>query len=116
MQTAVVLGNPKPKHELIDPDGLARVGEFVNVNDVLVNKESPIKKPNTTRGVGLQAPQQFTPMPERWKGSKNADGYVDSVMLSSNHDEHMIVKVSHETFSMDLLIQRQLRALCTQKA
>ena len=71
---------------------MARVGEAVDVNDVLVNKESPIKMPNTTKGIGIRAPMEYTPVPEKWKGSKNADGFVDSVMISSNHDDAMIVK------------------------
>lgn len=66
-------GKAKPKYGLIDWDGLPKVGEFVDNNDVLVNKESPIKTPGHTRGVGTQQPVQFTPMPEKWKGSKNAD-------------------------------------------
>ena len=65
----------------------------MEVNDVLVNKESPIKMPNSTKGIGIRAPDQYTATPEKWKGSKNADGHVDSVMISSNHDDSLIVKV-----------------------
>jgi len=82
----------KPKYHLLDEDGMARVGEAVEVNDILVNKESPIKMPNTTKGIGIRAPEQYTAVPEKWKGSKNADGFVDSVMISSNHDDSLIVK------------------------
>eukprot|EP00035_Acanthoeca_spectabilis_P004176 m.99830 g.99830 ORF g.99830 m.99830 type:complete len:1167 (-) comp12472_c0_seq1:7267-10767(-) len=85
-------GNPKPKYELIDWDGLPKVGEFVRNNDVLVNKESPIKTPGHTRGVGMEQRVQFTPMADKWKGSKNADAYVDSVMLSSNADDFLVIK------------------------
>jgi hypothetical protein len=31
-------------------------------------------------------------MPEKWKGSKDADAYVDSVMLSSNADDYLVIK------------------------
>eukprot|EP00039_Didymoeca_costata_P008121 m.108328 g.108328 ORF g.108328 m.108328 type:complete len:1159 (+) comp13958_c0_seq4:354-3830(+) len=86
-------GNPKPRYELLDNDGLARVGEYVRVNDILVNKETPVKTPNTPHGIEPLGEEQYQPMPDKWKGSKNADAYVDSVMLSSNHDEYLIVKV-----------------------
>ena len=38
-------GVPKPGYHLLDQDGMARVGEPVKFNDVLVNKETPIKMP-----------------------------------------------------------------------
>lgn len=87
-------GMPKPHHQLIESDGMAAVGEFVNVGDVLVNKQMPVKDNSAGLRVGHDPSQQrsYTDMPEKWKGSKNADAYVDSVMLTSNNDDFMIVK------------------------
>jgi len=72
---------------------MPRVGEFVRVNDVLVNKLSPKKDANLPMQV---QDDEFTELPEKWKGSKNADAYVDSVMITQANDidqQKMVVKV-----------------------
>ena len=78
---------------LIDSDGMPRVGEFVRVNDVLVNKLSPKKDANMPMQV---QDDEFTELPEKWKGSKNADAYIDNVMITQANDldqQKMVVKV-----------------------
>ncbi len=71
-----------------------RVGEFVENNEVLVNKETPISKSAGVLDLS-GAVKEFAPKPERWKGPLGGcDAFVDRVMLTSNSEDFFIIKVS----------------------
>lgn len=77
-------------HGRLDDDGICKVGEVLRDKDVLVNKEVPV----ILSGRGASAgPAMFKPAPLKYKSKNGQDAYVDSVMLASTSDEHLVVKV-----------------------
>jgi len=82
------------KQEYLDPDGICQVGQVLEPNYVLVNKESP-----TNQGELVDATTSFTPMvansykPTKltYKGSGPAT--VDKVLITSNEHDNFIIKV-----------------------
>ena len=75
--------DPKYKRQqYLDPDGICQVGEVIESNSVLVNKESPA----ATEG-------EFKPSSLSYKGATRAT--VDKVLLAaSSESQDMTVKVS----------------------
>lgn len=69
------------------------MGEYLENNDVLVNKEIPCNTSSVQFG-NLGIANDFVPKPERWKGPQGGDAFVDKVMLSANSEDFFIIKVS----------------------
>ena len=74
-------------YSALDTDGICKPGEKVSPGDILVNKQSP----SNTSDFADMSEITYKPSPDRFKGS--APCYVDKVVLSSNSDTHLIIKV-----------------------
>merc|ERR1719231_1540633 len=80
------------KHEVLDFDGICAPGTKVQGNQVLINKSMPVK------GSSSGAPMQINPTDVVHKECavkyKNFEpSMIDSVMLTSNTEEHFLMKV-----------------------
>mmetsp|Transcript_43794 Transcript_43794/g.105889 ORF Transcript_43794/g.105889 Transcript_43794/m.105889 type:complete len:1171 (+) Transcript_43794:84-3596(+) len=79
----------------LDQDGVAGVGAKISMGQILVNKmvpkdiSTPINDPSELRD------DAFKNAPLTYKDK--ADGYVDQVLLTSNHDDHFLVKILMRT-------------------
>ncbi|KAI9563545.1 hypothetical protein GHT06_011008 [Daphnia sinensis] len=87
---------PTWKHEIIDMDGFACVGQPVQPKQVLINKIMPTV-PVVTVAPGAPGAPAAAPMPEyrdvpiTYKGP--IPSYVEKVMFSSNAEEANIIKI-----------------------
>eukprot|EP00730_Choanoeca_flexa_P002715 TRINITY_DN11144_c0_g1_i2.p1 TRINITY_DN11144_c0_g1~~TRINITY_DN11144_c0_g1_i2.p1 ORF type:complete len:1157 (+),score=338.60 TRINITY_DN11144_c0_g1_i2:119-3589(+) len=77
-------GNVAPGMKVLDRDGIAAVGEPLRDRDVLVNKHTPVRKGGE---------DDFIPTNVRYKGTRGKDAYCDQVMLASNSEESMLIKI-----------------------
>ena len=68
---------------------MIQVGEVLEPNHILVNKYSPV---NQTEAMEGDAQHEFKSTKLTYKGSVQAT--VDKVLITSNENEHFIVKVS----------------------
>eukprot|EP00047_Mylnosiga_fluctuans_P014364 m.37832 g.37832 ORF g.37832 m.37832 type:complete len:1129 (-) comp5470_c0_seq2:180-3566(-) len=75
-------------YELLDGDGICRVGEAIKQRDILINKQTPV---NTITQLGGAEPT-YRNAPLSYKGAKG-DAYVESVMLTSTTEENLLVKI-----------------------
>jgi DNA-directed RNA polymerase III subunit RPC2 len=83
-------GLPQKRYDVIQPDGIAGVGERVESGDIFVNKQTPANaNDNTFTGPPTSVAYKNTPMSYK----SPAPGYVDKVMLSNTESENLLVKV-----------------------
>lgn len=76
----------------MDNDGIAAVGAKIENGDVYINKQTPI---NTRDPVPDSYPQMdsfYKPTPQYYKGPSGETGVVDKVLLTSNEENHFLVK------------------------
>ena len=84
-----IMGPPETtnyRYNCIDTDGLCKVGERIMPGQIFVNKHTPSNTSTPTSSSDLTRPSPIT-----FKGP--SPQYVDKVMLSSNENEHFIIKV-----------------------
>jgi DNA-directed RNA polymerase III subunit RPC2 len=79
------------KYEILEPDGLAGVGETIKSGHVYINKQTPIE---TSARVGMDVDPtavsyKNTPMVFKYPG----EATVDDVLLSTNEEDQTIIKV-----------------------
>ncbi|KUJ08545.1 putative DNA-directed RNA polymerase III subunit RPC2 [Mollisia scopiformis] len=78
------------KHSVLEPDGLAMVGEMLRVGQTMINKEMPLN--TTSTGIGSDyGTNEHKPAPMNYKIPEPS--YVDKVMLSQQENESLVVKV-----------------------
>lgn len=78
------------KHESLDIDGLATVGQQIKAGEAMVKKETP--KDQTTTGIGLdRGPNEFADASISYKIPDPA--YIDKVMVSKTEKDTTIIKV-----------------------
>ncbi|KAI0033036.1 beta and beta-prime subunits of DNA dependent RNA-polymerase [Vararia minispora EC-137] len=83
-------GNPQKKYDIVQPDGLAGVGERVDPGDVYINKQSPANaNDNSFAGSAASAPYKNAPMTYK----SPVAGYIDKVMLSDTENDQTLIKV-----------------------
>jgi DNA-directed RNA polymerase III subunit RPC2 len=79
------------KYQPLDLDGICRVGERVYPGDVLINKQMPANTNDTLANPSNLPDSQYRPQAVSYKGAEHA--YVDKVLLTSNENDHFLVKV-----------------------
>ncbi|RDL38245.1 DNA-directed RNA polymerase subunit beta [Venustampulla echinocandica] len=81
---------PIKKHAILGSDGLAMVGEQVNMGEVYLNKEVPLN--TTSTGIGSDyGTNEHKPAPMTYRLPDHS--YIDKIMLSQTENESMVVKV-----------------------
>ncbi|EDQ88087.1 uncharacterized protein MONBRDRAFT_26625 [Monosiga brevicollis MX1] len=75
---------PAPRDEAGNAKGIVAVGQPMYNRDVLVNKQTPIK-----RGTEID----YASTQVRYKGTVGKDAYCDQVMVSSNNEDSMLIKI-----------------------
>ncbi|KAI9208192.1 uncharacterized protein BJ171DRAFT_490567 [Polychytrium aggregatum] len=81
-----------PRYEAIDLDGLAHVGEICKKGNILINKQSPVETAAMDgRSDGDMTTVTYKPAMESYKYP--CDGAVDQVLLTTNEEDQMLVKV-----------------------
>ncbi|BFZ55588.1 DNA-directed RNA polymerase III complex subunit Rpc2 [Savitreella phatthalungensis] len=78
------------KHKVLDPDGIAVVGEHIRSGQVFLNKQTPVNANDNGPG-GPVAPSGFRQTPGVYKGAET--GIIDKVMLSTTESDQTLVKV-----------------------
>ena len=80
-----------PKFRALDLDGIVAAGERVEPEQVIINKFSPVNTHTVITDRASVSEKDYRPAPLIYRAP--ADGYVDKVLLTSNGDDQMIVKV-----------------------
>jgi DNA-directed RNA polymerase III subunit RPC2 len=85
-------GVPIKKHQLLEGDGLAAVGEKVSSGEVYLNKVTPDQALSAgITGSDVGRPVSYTPAPQTYKLMDPS--YIDKVMISVTEGESQIIKV-----------------------
>lgn len=79
------------KYAPLDLDGLCRVGERVFPGEMLVNKQMPANQTDTLANPSNLPDSQYRPQAMTYRGAEHA--YVDKVLLTSNENDHFLIKV-----------------------
>ncbi|CDW58523.1 DNA directed RNA polymerase III subunit RPC2 [Trichuris trichiura] len=82
------------KHEALDADGIVRAGALVQNNQVLVNKMVPVTPGEVLTSLDnqpLRVEAEYKESPLVYRGPGPC--YVEKVLITSNVDEHYLVKV-----------------------
>jgi len=79
------------KYQPLDVDGLCRVGERVFPGDILVNKQMPANTNDTLANPTALPDSQYRGQAVTYRGAEHA--YIDKVLLTSNENDHFLVKV-----------------------
>ena len=92
-QVDPVTGNKIFKHNILDADGLAGVGERVYSGQVLVNKQTPIEtsvRATAGSSVGEVSNIEFksTPITYKYPG----DGVIDRILITTNEEDQTLLK------------------------
>lgn len=78
------------RYDIIQPDGLAGVGERVDPGDIYVNKQSPTNaSDNSFTGQAASVPYKNTPLTYK----SPVAGYIDKVMVTDTENEQTLIKV-----------------------
>ena len=75
------------RHQTLDADGIVAPGARVKSRQVLVNKETPLVTQSLDQPLG----NSYKPMPTTHKGP--TDAYAERVMMTSNNDDSVLIKV-----------------------
>ena len=78
------------KYDIIQPDGLAGVGERVDPGDVYINKQTPTNA-NDHSFTGQAASVAYKNAPMSYKSP--VAGYIDKVMVSDTENDQTLIKV-----------------------
>jgi DNA-directed RNA polymerase III subunit RPC2 len=81
------------KHEVLDTDGIAGVGERLNTGNVLINKQIPSEtsvRVVQDNSMGDISGISFKPAPVTYKYP--GDGVVDRVMITTNEEDQTLIK------------------------
>ena len=86
------------KYKAIDEDGICCVGEKLENNDVMVNKESPTDTSTNLGAFGLGGTAPGATSNVEYKSSSisyrgAAESYVDKVLITSNENEQHLIKI-----------------------
>mmetsp|Transcript_28385 Transcript_28385/g.45985 ORF Transcript_28385/g.45985 Transcript_28385/m.45985 type:complete len:1140 (+) Transcript_28385:58-3477(+) len=79
------------KLQIIDDDGICAPGEIIHPGDVYINKQTPLNTTDTVSAPDALPDSAYKPSGMMYKGS--VDAVVDKVMLTSNEEEHLLIKV-----------------------
>jgi len=79
------------RYEVLDDDGICAVGQRLAPGDVFVNKQVPANTSELQRSDPTTG--EFRPAPVTYKGPEHHDTYIDRVMISSNENEHFVIKI-----------------------
>ena len=83
-------GNKVKKYDIIQPDGLAGVGERVDPGDVYINKQTPTNaNDNSFTGQAATVPYKNTPMTYK----SPVAGQIDKVMITDTENDQTLIKV-----------------------
>ncbi|EEB93755.1 hypothetical protein MPER_07551 [Moniliophthora perniciosa FA553] len=83
-------GKITKKFDIIQPDGLAGVGERVDPGDVYINKQTPMNaNDNTFTGQAATVPYKNSPMTYK----SPVAGNIDKVMISETENDQTLIKV-----------------------
>ncbi|CAH0393363.1 unnamed protein product [Bemisia tabaci] len=82
---------PPYKHEILDGDGIAAIGQQVKERQILVNKSMPLLNV-ASPGTPQATLPEYKEVPVSYRTS--APSYVEKVMVSSNHDDAFLIKLS----------------------
>lgn len=78
------------KHEALDDDGLAIVGQRIHSGEAMVKKETPLDM--TTTGIGLdRGPSEYRDTAVSYRIADPA--YIDKVMISQTEKDTTVIKV-----------------------
>ncbi|KAJ9081522.1 DNA-directed RNA polymerase III complex subunit Rpc2 [Entomophthora muscae] len=80
---------PIDKHRVLDPDGIAGVGQRIEPGQVYLNKSSPqvdTSDPSINASVNSYAPK-----PMSYKSA--AEGYIDKALITSTEDDGLLIKL-----------------------
>lgn len=78
------------KHEALDADGLAVVGQRIHSGEAMVKKETPLDM--TTTGIGLdRGPSEYRDTAVSYRIADPA--YIDKVMISQTEKDTTVIKV-----------------------
>jgi len=86
------------RYRAIDKDGICLVGEKMDNSSIMVNKESPADTSTNMGDFGLQGTglAALSQMEYKYSGMSyrsTVPSYVDKVLISSNENEHFLIKV-----------------------
>ncbi|XP_024402196.1 DNA-directed RNA polymerase III subunit 2 [Physcomitrium patens] len=80
------------RQQLQDHDGIAAVGEMIRPGDIYVNKQSPIDTRNNVNNPMALPDSAYKRTPQTYKGAAGETAVVDKVLLTSNDENHFVVK------------------------
>jgi DNA-directed RNA polymerase III subunit RPC2 len=83
-------GNQQKKFDIIQPDGLAGVGERVDPGDVYINKQTPMNA-NDNTFTGQAATVAYKNAPMSYKSP--IAGNIDKVMITDTENDQTLIKV-----------------------
>lgn len=84
-------GSVQKRYDIIQPDGIAGVGERVDPGDVYVNKQTPTNANDNTAAMDGPVAASYRNTPMSYKSP--VAGYIDKVMLSETENDNVLVKV-----------------------
>ena len=79
------------KYEALEEDGICRVGELIQPNNVYINKQTPLNTNSTLQDVGAIADAGYKSAPMIYRAP--CAGYADKVLLTNNADSQVLIKV-----------------------
>lgn len=80
-----------PTYDAIEPDGIAGVGEPVEMGSVYINKQIPVGGNDMGVAGGPQT-VSFKPQPMRYKSPQT--GYIDKVLFTTTESDQTLIKVN----------------------
>eukprot|EP00891_Asterochloris_glomerata_P000044 jgi/Astpho2/44/e_gw1.00001.71.1_t len=84
---------PPGRRRLLQPDGLAAVGEPITSGAAIINKHSPINTKDQVVNPDSLSVAQLRLTPQHWSGPPGEQCYVDKVLLTQNDEMEEIYKV-----------------------
>ncbi|KAL6041665.1 DNA-directed RNA polymerase III subunit RPC2 [Balamuthia mandrillaris] len=82
---------PVKRYDILDTDGICRPGERIEPGKIYINKQTPANTIDTLASLENIPDSEFRPSPQSYKGAAHA--YIDKVLLTSNTEDHFIIKV-----------------------
>ncbi|CAI5930828.1 unnamed protein product [Closterium sp. NIES-64] len=82
----------QPRCQLQDHDGIAAPGEFIRPGDIYVNKQSPSNTRDAILNPMALPDTFYKPTPSSYKGPPGETAVVDKVLLTSNEENHFVIK------------------------
>eukprot|EP00741_Cyanophora_paradoxa_P012669 tig00020614_g12240.t1 len=82
---------PMKKMQILDDDGICAPGEIIHPGDVYINKQVPMNTSDNLANPDALPDSAYKPQQMTYKGS--VDAVVDKVLVTSNEEEHALIKV-----------------------